>query len=295
LSDPKGEKPHSDHPHEDEFEFEMHEHVADEGPHGHEHAEHEHAAGEHDPLDALGINASSEEFHFAGPAEELDFTEPADFTFPTEHAEAEASSDSSAEFAPHEHGGIDHLFGGDEAAPHEAAVGEEAAEELEPVAVAAEGEKVEAEEEKQPKPKRELPAWVRTLEWVTVSLLAVIGLIAPIVAIVWIADAKDKNSADTVSLIVNICFPMLLLLVPYALWRSSRRWTTPAASALYTVMLAIGVAALIGGSWVEATELSKMKWQFNKTRIAEGKPQPKPVPVFEAPAPAPAPAPAEQK
>jgi hypothetical protein len=273
LSDPKGEKPHPDHPHEDEFEFEMHEHAA-------EQAADVHSGDAPHPLDELGIHASSEEFHFSGPAEELDFTEPADFTFPTEHVETEASSDSSAEFPAHEHAELDHLFGGDEAAHHEAAVGEHEAAEVEPVAVAT-ADEAKVEEEPKPKRKREVPASIRALEWVAVCVLAAIGLIAPFVGIFAL------NDPDTVSLIVNICFPMLMLLVPYALWRSSRRWTTPAASALYTVLLGISVAALLGGTWVEGMELSQMKWQFNKSRVDAGKPRPKPVPVVETPAPAP--------
>jgi hypothetical protein len=261
VSDSKGEKPQSGHPHEDEFDFEMFEPAAGEGPHTPEHAAHE-----PNPLDELGINASSEEFQFTGPAEELDFTEPTDFTFPTGHVDAEAGSDSSAEIATPEHAGVEHLFTGDEAAIHEAA-GEEAA----PAGEAADGE--EGVEEEAPKPKRELPASVRTLQWVIVGLLAAIGLIAPFVAIFAI------DSPDTVTLIVNICFPMLLLLVPFALWRSSRRWTTPAASALYTVLLAIGAAALIGGAWAEGTELSHYKWQFSKSRVVA------PRPTFIAPPP----------
>ena len=274
MSDPKGETPHPDHPHEDEFEFELHETAAEEGPHGSDHAVEGHTPAERNPLDELGIQASSEDFHFTGPAEELDFTEPADFTFPTEHFEAEAGADSSAEIATPEHAGLEHFFGGDEAAHHETAADEEMVAEAVPAAEAAEGE-VGVEEKPKPNAKRELPAWVRTLEWVTVVLLAAIGLIAPFVAIIWVADPK---TADTVTLIVNICFPMLLLLVPYALWRSSRRWTTPAASALYTVLLAVSVTALIGGAWVEGMELSRMKWQFNKSRVAAGKPAPTFIP-----------------
>jgi hypothetical protein len=287
LSDPKGETPHPDHPHEDEFEFELHETAAEEGPHGSDHAVEGHTPAERNPLDELGIQASSEDFHFTGPAEELDFTEPVDFTFPTEHVEAEAGADSSAEIATHEHAGLENLFGGEEAVLHEAAVGEEAVAEQALEAEAAEGEvgELAAQEEPKPKPKRELPAWVRTLEWITVGLLAAIGLIAPFVAIIWIAVPKDVKSADMAALIVNICFPMLLLLVPYALWRSSRRWTTPAISALYTVLLAISLAALIGGAWFECMELSRMNWQFNKSRVAADKPSPK----FFAPPPEAAP------
>jgi hypothetical protein len=254
LSDPKGETPHPDHPHEDEFEFEMHEAAAEEGPHTPEHAAHE-----PNPLDELGISASTDEFHFTGPAEELDFTEPADFTFPTEHAEAEAGSDSSAEIPTPEHADLEHFFG-EESAHHEAAG------EVEGVEPALAGEAVEPAAEEEPKPKRELPASVRALEWVTVGVLAAIGLVAPFVVIFAL------DSPDIATLVVNICFPVLLLLVPYALWRSSSRWTKPAASALYTVLLAIGAAALIGGAWVQSMELSRYNWQFSKSRVAAGRP-----------------------
>ncbi len=264
MSDPKDKTPHPDNPHEDELEHTAHE------PH---------------PLDELGIHTSSEDFQFTGPAEDLDFTEPADFTFPTEHFEAEAGADSSAEIASPEHADLEHFIGGDEAAHH---TNDEMVAEAVP-AEAAEGE-VGVEEKPAPKPKRELPASVRTLEWVAVGLLGAIGLIAPFVAIIWIADPKSPSSADMVSLIVNICFPMLLLLVPYALWRSKGRWMKPALSALYTVLLAVSAAVLIGGAWVEGMELSRMKWQFNKSRVAAGKP----APAFIPPPPE-APADAAQK
>ena len=83
VSDPKGE-PHSHHPQEDEFDLEFAAEPEAAAPHAEEHA--------------ADINASTEEFHFSGPLEELDFTEPADFTFPAEEAaEVEPISDSSAE------------------------------------------------------------------------------------------------------------------------------------------------------------------------------------------------------
>ena len=83
VTDPKGEKPDSDHPHEDDLSLELH----------------RTAAAEAHPLDALSMNASTEEFHFSGPAEELDFTEPSDFTFPTEHTEAGGATEHVGEFA----------------------------------------------------------------------------------------------------------------------------------------------------------------------------------------------------
>jgi uncharacterized integral membrane protein len=267
VSDPKGETPHPDHPQEDDFSLEFplqHEEGAPQAEsHGQEHA----AADAPHPLDALGINSSTDEFHFSGPVEELDFTEPVDFTFPSEPAEAEADSDSSAEIGGIEHAGLEHLLGGEEAAPHEAAEGEAVAE-AEPAAEAGvvEAAEEEAETEPQAKPKRELPAWVHTLEWTSVALLAVGALIALFVSIIWV------QNPDTVTLVLNISCPLMLALIPYSLWRSSRRWVTPSISALYTVLLAIGAAALIGGTWAEGMELSRYNWQFNKSRLASGRP-----------------------
>ena len=51
------------------------------------------------------------------------------------------------------------------------------------------------------------------------------------------------------------------------------RWVTPAASALYTVMLAVSVAALVAGTWFEGLELSRYDWQFSKARVSAAKPR----------------------
>jgi hypothetical protein len=264
VSDPKGETPHPDHQHEDDFELEF---VAEpEGaapaaaPHSYQHETTE----EPHSTDPLNINASTEEFHFSGPVEELDFTEPADFTFPTEAAaEAGPLADSSAEVPGAEHAGFDHLFGTDEAVPHEMPAGEEAVAET----VSAAEPEAEGAEEPAIKPKRELPAWVHKVEWTTVAALSVAAVIGLIVA------AFALDSADMATLIVNICCPLMLALVAYALWRSSRRWTTPAVSALYTVLLALSAAALIGGTWVEGMELAGYQWQCGKSRVAASKPR----------------------
>jgi hypothetical protein len=274
VSDPHGETPHLDHPQDDDFALELpleHETAA---PPGH----HEGAAAEEPhPLDALGLNASTEDFQFLGPVEELDFTEPADFTFPTDApGEAEAVADSTAEFASADHGEMEHLFGTAEAVPEDA-VAEEALAEAEAAPEAAEAEPVLDEAAQQAEAdlgymvpaKRELPAWVHTLEWTTVSVLAAASVIALFVGIIWIPNP------DTVTLILNVCCPLMLVLIPYALWRSNRRWTAPAGSVLYTILLVLSAAALIGGTWVEGTELANYKWQFNKARVAAGKPSPK--------------------
>ena len=71
---------------------------------------------------------------------------------------------------------------------------------------------------------------------------------------------------------MNIGCPVMLALIPYALWRSSAHWVTPAGSALYTVMLALSTAALITGTWCVGLELSRYDWQYSKTRVRLGKP-----------------------
>lgn len=256
MSDPMGETPHPDHPHEDEFPLEL--------P-----PQQEGAAGEEpNPLDSLGLNASTEDFHFTGPAEELDFTEPADFAFPTEHsAEAGPVSESSAEMAAVEAVGAEHLAGSDEAVALEGVAGEE-------VAIADLDLAIEGEQEEEAEPARELPPWVHVVEWSSVGTLAAGALIAIFAAIAWV------QTPERVTLILNICCPLMLALIPYSLWRASAHWVKPAVSALYTMLLVVSVVMLIGGTWVLGSELSRFHWQFNKTRIDKAKP---PTVVLAAP------------
>jgi hypothetical protein len=273
LSDPS----HPEHPHDEEefipempFEMEGGEDA---------HAAHEaHPGEEQHPFDALGIHASTDEFHFSGPAEELDFTEPTDFSFPTAH-EAEAVSESSTNLgAAAEHAVTEeHFGGGEETTEFHMPSGEESAAEGE----AAEAEAVadlDLEEEAAEKPKREVPAWMHTLVWTMVGLLGAGSLIAILVSIGYVQDP------DMVTLILNIGCPVMLGLIPLSLWWSSKRWTQPAVSAVYTVMLALCVAALIGGTWAQGMELSHYRWHFNKTRVSTDKPKPGYIP---APPPAP--------
>lgn len=270
MSDPKSEIPHPDSKPEDELELEFlpeTEHAAPvEVPHGGPAAEEPH------PLDGLNVNASSDDFQFTGPAEELDFTEPADFAFPAEQPGAgEALSDSSAGIPA----GLEHLLGAEEAAPHEAAAADQAVAQAEAAPAETEAAEAEAEEESPLKPKRELPAWVHALEWTVVAVLAVGAVIGLLVA-------AFLENGDTATLVVDICCPLMLALIPYALWRSSRHWTTPAVTALYTVLLALSAAALIGGTWVEGRELASYKWMYSKARVSTGKPPQN----FHAPPPA---------
>jgi hypothetical protein len=277
VTDPKGEKPESDHPHEDDFPLELH--PDQEGPP---------AVGDDLPSADLSLSGSIEDFHFAGPAEELDFTEPADFIFPTEQP-AEGASEQSGELAAAEPAGVEGFFGaeglGGEASaaesplPEDATVGHE---------LGGEGTAdLESAEEAKPKPKFQLPGWVRTVEWVMVGLLAAGAPAAIIASIFWVADAKQ------VTLTLNVACPLMLGLIPYALWRSSARWVTPAASALYTVMLALSAAALIAGAWLVGLEVSRYDWQYSKARVKAGLPPrvvivpPEKAEVAEVPEPPP--------
>ena len=101
MTDPKGEKLGSDHPHGDDLTQDLRQ--DQEGlP----------AAGEEHPLDAPAMNASTDEFHFSGPAEDLDFTEPSDFAFPTgEPAEGGDAAEPSSEFPAAEPAEAENLFG----------------------------------------------------------------------------------------------------------------------------------------------------------------------------------------
>ncbi|MGO9115203.1 MAG: hypothetical protein ACLP9L_38820 [Thermoguttaceae bacterium] len=284
MTDPKREKPESDHPHEDDLSLDFQQ--LQEGiP----------AAGDGSPLEDLSSSASTEEFHFSGPAEELDFTEPADFTFPTE-LPGEVASEHSGELAgaePAEAQGLVKTEGGalgELPPPEEGAVEPELAGEGIPEVEA-------ADTEEKTKRKIELPAWVQTAEWVMVGVLTVGALLSIIVSVFWVASPK------TVTIVLNIACPLILLLIPYALWRSSARWVTPPASAIYTLMLAMSTAALVAGMWCEGLELSRYDWLFSKARVTAAKPRPvviaAPAPPTVAravePAPAPAPAPGTAK
>lgn len=248
VTDPKHDNPESDHPHEDDLGLEFHEEALPSG-------------GEEHPLDAPSLNASADEFHFSGPIENLDFSEPSGFEFPTEQPlEAEVAAEGASEdFSAPEAFSLDVPAAA--LGPAEEELVAEAAAELEPVGET-EDEAVEAEA----KPKFELPAWVHTAQWVAVGVAAVASLLAVAFAKFLITDPKQ------VTLILNIACPLMLGLIPFALWRSSSRWSTPAASALYTVMLAIGAAALIAGTWCVSGELASYDWKVSKTEVTKSKP-----------------------
>ncbi len=252
MADPKHEKPDSDHPHEDELPLEF-EQVQEGLP----------AVGEFAPLEDMSLSSSTDEFHFSGPLEELDFTEPSDFTFPS-LPPGDVPSEHSGELAAAEP--AEALFGADTGIPGEPALPGDG--EVTPQ-IAGEGiPDVEVAEEEKPKPKRELPAWVRAIEWVAVGVLALAALLAVVISSIWL------DSPALISMILNIACPVMLGLIAYALWRSSARWVKPMSSAVYTLMLALSTAALIAGTWCEGQELSRYDWQYSKARVATAKPRP---------------------
>ena len=230
----------------------------------------------------MATNASTEEFHFSGPAEELDFTEPADFQFPSgQPAEPSLSFEQSGEFPPvagtaySQSAEGETLFGAAEQfsaeTPHaEAEAAEEGIADLEAAEELPEGME---EGEEEAKPKFELPRWLQITEWVTVGVLAVGALLAIVISVFWVQEPKH------VTLALNIACPVMLGLIPYALWRSMARWVTPEASAVYTVILALSAAALIAGTWFVGGELANYDWQYTKARVAVGAPRPVAMPM----------------
>ena len=263
MTDPKREKPKSDHPQEDDLSLDAQQDL--EGlP----------TAGEGFSLEDMSVSASTDEFHFSGPVEELDFVEPANFTFPNEEPGGIAAG-SSVELAAAE------LFEEEPFVASEDVVDESPPPDVGPIEPDLVGEgapDADIASEEKPKRKFALPAWVRAAEWLLVGIAGIGALMAVIISVFWIDNPK------LVTIILNAGCAVLLALIPYVLWRSSARWVTPAASAIYTVMLALGAVALVAGVWCQGLELSRYNWQFSKGRVAAAKPRPV---VLAAPATAP--------
>ena len=91
----------------------------------------------------------------------------------------------------------------------------------------------EAEAEARPPRGKTLVKWLARMEWVVVPAAAV-GI--------WMGATLITSNA-----IWSAAYLVLLLLIPYSLWKLRKFWTTPEITAVYTVMLAIGTAALLNG------------------------------------------------
>jgi hypothetical protein len=279
------------------------------GPHdepffGAEHHEGEHHEGTHLDIDMAHEGEQPSEFGLQSAhdlhasSEDFDFTEPSEFAFPGGHegstdsglfepqvhdSAAHESLSAEGEFGEHGaeagHFGEGHFDVGQFGADHPGATttmpdfGAESFHAGGGVAEAVAGEEAvavaeEAVEEPEPKKRRELPAWVHTTEW---ALIGLIPLAAVVLNIVAIKNWQPKN----INLAWHISYVLLLLLIPYALWRSKNRWLTPRITASYTVMLAVATGCLLTGVWLLGNELSNCGWQIKvkKVRI------PSPLPV----------------
>ncbi len=252
LSDPKEPKAESEHPHADEHVGELHG-LPGFGP----------SAGPN-PLHELGLHASTDEFHFSGPMEELDFTEPADFTFPTGPDGSAIHGTSVPHFG---HSEAEGLFGGEQSHEHQHERGEGLPHEggdvhdgIVDTELATDDAVAVEEAAELPKPKRQWPKWLGKAEWAAIIALPVIAVVANIAAIGWL-DATVKRW------VLNISCPVLLLLIPYAMWRCKERWNKPIVTASYTAMMAMGTAMLIAGTWFLGTELSKYNWEIGRAKV----------------------------
>jgi cation transport ATPase len=195
-----------------------------------------------------------EELHLAGPLEDLDFSESSGFSFPTEAAAAgEAPAEAlpadaeTAEFMPEVA-----LPGGEPAA--EAELAQEGLPEAgEASAEPPEGEAEPAETSPAPKRRK----WLAHVDWVGVALLAI--------AIWLVVQAVTVNVAWITGYLV------LLVLIPFALWKTRNRWMTPQITAVYTVLLAISTAALLTAVFWLGLELAQYHWDVKaKTRPVVG-------------------------
>jgi hypothetical protein len=225
------------------------------------------------PEGEAGTAGPLDELPFGGPLEELDFAEPTELSFLGEPSaegavppEAEmggepAAGEPAAEALPAE-GAETMDFGAAFAAPgteETAAETELAGEGLpdlgEPAAEAPVAEGEEAEEEVPAK----RPAWLAYVDWAGLVLLAVvIWLVVRVV----VAD---------VFVLWTTAYLILLVLIPFSLWKSRHRWTTPQITAAYTVFLAISVAALLTAVYWLGLELFLYEWDVKaKTRPVVG-------------------------
>ena len=185
-----------------------------------------------EPVDEVG---------FGEPLEELDFTEPADFDFPSD-AVAEDVVPGEGEVS--ESIGLSGLGLTSDQEPIVAGEGVPEAEEV-----------VEEVEETEPRPRRNLLKWLARLE--------LPGVVA-IAAVIWfVANMMTANG------IWSATFLILLGLIPYALWKTRKYWTTPEITAVYTVMLAIGTAALLSAVYWLGLELFRYDWDIKAKKAKE--------------------------
>jgi hypothetical protein len=224
------------------------------------------------PEGEAGTAGPLDELNFGGPLEELDFTEPTDLGAAGEPSaggavpgEAEAGGEpaggepAAGEASAAE--GIDTLDftsaagpGADEAAAEAQAAPEGLPDLGEPAAEPSAGEGEEAEKEL---PTKRRPKWLAYIDWLGLVLLAVV---------IWLVV-----QAVAVNVVWTTAYLILLVLIPFSLWKSRRSWTTPQITAVYTVLLAISVAALLTAVYCLGLELFLYQWDIRaKTKPVVG-------------------------
>jgi hypothetical protein len=214
------------------------------------------------PDDQPAAGGPLEELNLGGPLEDLDFSEPSGFSFP---AEAAAGSEPPAEALPAEDADTmacvpgAALPGGEPAAATMPGMVPESAPEESPEATEAPAEPPASDaeaEEAEPASKRR--KWLAHVDWVGVALLAI--------AIYFVVEQAVKtNVAWTAGYLI------LLVLIPFSLWKTRHRWTTPQITAVYTVLLAISTVALLTAVYWLGLELAQYNWDIKaKTRPVVG-------------------------
>jgi hypothetical protein len=206
------------------------------------------------------VGGPLEELNLAGPLEDLDFSESSGFSFPAEAAaggeapaEALPADAETAEFRPEVA-----LPGGEPAAATMPGMVPELAQEGLPEAGEAPAEPPAPEAE----PAETAPApkwhkWLAHVDWVGVALLAIaIWLVVRVI---------------TVNVAWITAYLVLLVLIPFSLWKTRNRWMTPQITAVYTVLLAISTAALLTAVFWLGLELAQYHWDVKaKTRPVVG-------------------------
>ena len=178
----------------------------------------------------------AEEFAFGEPIEEMDFTEPSDVSFPSDVVTEDGMTvDGEVTEA------VASLSGLGLTTDEEPIIAGEGVPEVEEVVD-------EFEQTPSPSKGKMLLTWLGRLE--------IPGVIGICVAIWFIAQMMTVNGIWTAS------FLILLALIPYSLWKTRKHWTTPQVTATYTVMLAIGTAALLSAIFWLGLELCRYDWDI---------------------------------
>lgn len=208
------------------------------------------------------VGGPLEELNLAGPLEDLDFSEASGFSFP---AEAAAAGEAPAEVLPADTETADFVPevappDGEPVAATMPGMVPELAQEGLPEAGEAPAEPPAAETEAEPAETAPAPKWRKWLahvDWVGVALLAI--------AIWLVVRAVTVNVAWITGYLI------LLVLIPFTLWKTRKRWMTPQITAVYTVLLAISTAALLTAVFWLGLELAQYHWDVKaKTRPVVG-------------------------